>query len=122
MGEAMGSALEEVAAAADEVADDQRRVARRARAMQRERDRGRSWASILDREARPGPLELLRRSRGLLGEATGRLARILAAGLSAEGESRRQIGGRLGVTHQRVSAMLNGEHRSRGEQDRLTGH
>ena len=40
------------------------------------------------------------------------MAKTLALGLSEEGESRRQIGGRLGVTHQRVSAMLNGEPRS----------
>jgi hypothetical protein len=108
----MSSALEEVAAAADEVADDQRLVARRARSMQRQRDRGWPWGRILDREAAPSLLELLRRSRRRVTGATSRLAKTLASGLSEEGESRRQIGGRLGVTHQRVSAMLNGEPRS----------
>lgn len=63
-GEAMDPALNEIASAADEVADDQRRVAR--------------------------------------------LGRVLALGLSEEGESRRQIGRRLGVSHQRVSAILTG--------------
>ncbi|MCA1847094.1 MAG: hypothetical protein LC792_28665 [Actinobacteria bacterium] len=105
----MVSALDEVAAAADEVADDQRRVARQARTMQRLRDRGWSWGRILDREAAPGLLESLRRSIRRLTTATGRLAQTLAAGLTAEGESRRRIGRRLGVTHQRVSAMVNGE-------------
>ncbi|MEW6473977.1 MAG: hypothetical protein AB1679_17135 [Actinomycetota bacterium] len=117
----MDSTLEEVAAAADEVADDQRRVARRARTMQRQRDRGWSWASILDREAMPGLLELLRRSARRLTGATARLGRTLAVGLSEEGESRRRVGRRLGVTHQRVSAMLKGEHRPEGDEDRLTG-
>ena len=116
----MSSVLEEVAAAADEVADDQRRVARRARAMQRQRDRGVSWRTILDREAVPGLLELLRRSGRRLTEATGRFGHALACGLSAEGESTRQVGRRLSVTHQRVSAMLKGEHRSEGDHDALT--
>lgn len=58
----MSTALELVATAADDVAADQRRVARRARAMQRLRDRGWSWAKVLDREAEPGLLELLRSS------------------------------------------------------------
>lgn len=58
----MSTVLETVAVAADEVADDQRRVARRARAMQRQRDRGWSWVRILDREEEPGLLGLLRGS------------------------------------------------------------
>jgi hypothetical protein len=95
----MSAVLEEVAAAADEVADDQRRVARRARAMQRQRDRGVSWGKILDREVGPGLLELLRRSGRRLTEVTGRFGHALACGLSAEGESARQVGRRLSITH-----------------------
>jgi hypothetical protein len=104
----MGSVLDEVAAAADEVADSQRRVARRARTMQRRRDSGWSWARILDWEPEPGILELSRHSARRLSDAVGRLAQALASGLSAEGESRRQIGRRLTVSHQRVTAMLKG--------------
>lgn len=118
----MGSVLEEVAAAADEVADDQRQVARRARAMQRRRDSGWSWARILDREPEPGILELSRHSARRLSEAVGRLAQALASGLSTEGESRRQIGRRLAVSHQRITAMLNGDglkgDRPRPDRDR----
>jgi len=117
----MDSALEEVAAAADEVAADQRQVARRARAMLRQRERGWSWASILDREPMPRLLELLRRSGRRLSGATARLGRTLAIGLGEEGESRRQVARRLGVTHQRVSAMLKGERRPEGDQDLPTG-
>jgi hypothetical protein len=105
----MGSALDEVAAAADEVADEQRLVARRARAMQRRRDAGWSWARVLDWEPEPGILELLRRSVRRSSGAVGQLAQVLASGLSAEGETRRQIGRRLTVSHQRVSAMLTGD-------------
>src|SRR5690349_19951097 len=102
----MGAVLEDVAAAADQVAAEQRMVARRARAMQRRRDQGWSWQQILDKEELPHLLELLRRSGRQLGEATARLAHTLASGLSTEGASRRQIARRLGVTHQRVSAIL----------------
>ena len=116
----MGSVLDEVAAAADEVADDQRHVARRARAMQRRRDAGWSWARILDWEPEPGILELSRRSVRRLSDAVGGLAQTLASGLSAEGETRRQIGRRLTVSHQRITAMLkeNGPKGSRREPDR----
>lgn len=108
----MSAALEDVAAAAEEVAAEQRQVARRARAMQRQRDRGWSWAQILDREEPPPILEMLRASGRHLSGATRRLAQTLAGGLSAEGASRRQIARRLAVTHQRVSAILNGQGRN----------
>ena len=104
----MSVALEEVAAAADGIADDQRRVARRARTMQRQRDRGWSWARILDDERGPGLLGLLRSSARRLSESTARSAKTLARGLAEEGESRRQIARRLGVSHQRITAMLRG--------------
>lgn len=113
MGEAMSAALEELADAADEVAAEQRMVARKARSMQRLRDRGWSWTRILDAENAPGLLEMLRRSATRLAGMTSGLAKTLAAGLRAEGQSRRQIGGRLGVSHQRISAMLNGDRSPR---------
>lgn len=111
----MRSALEALADTADEVADDQRRVARRARSMQRQRERGWPWSKILEREPVPGLLEILRRNGHRLTEGTGRFAHALARGLTEEGESRRQVGRRLGVTHQRVSAMLNGERQAKDD-------
>jgi hypothetical protein len=113
----MSAVLEGVATAADDVADDQRRVARRARAMQRQRDRGWSWARVLDREAEPGLLELLRGSARRLAESAGHLAQALARGLAGEGQSRRQIARRLGVTHQRITAMLRQDRQFEGSQD-----
>ncbi len=112
----MSTALAEVATAAEDVAGQQRRIARRARAMERQRDRGQSWVEILDREAEPGLLSLLRRSARRLGAAAGELAQALARGLAGEGESRRQIARRLGVTHQRITAMLRSEPRAQGDQ------
>src|SRR5207248_5223900 len=52
--------LERVAAAADEVADEQRHVARQARSMQHRRERGAPWSRILDEEASPTLLQRLR--------------------------------------------------------------
>jgi DNA-binding NarL/FixJ family response regulator len=106
------SSLEGVAAAAEEVADQQRQVARQARSMQHRRDRGASWARILDEQPSPTLLDRLRHSCRRLTDATGRASRTLVAGLIVEGESRRKIARRLGVSHQRVSAMLNFSRRS----------
>jgi hypothetical protein len=103
----MPTALEDLATTADEVADEQRAVARQARTLQRRRDRGWSWVEILDREPGSSLIGRLRRTVTQLAGATGRIAHALAADLSAEGESRRRIARRLGVTHQRVTAMLN---------------
>lgn len=107
----MSTLLETVAVAADDVADDQRRVARRARVMQRQRDRGWSWVKVLDREDEPGLVGLLRRSARRLAESAAHLAQALARGLAGEGQSRRQIARRLGVTHQRITAMLSQDRR-----------
>jgi len=115
----MNAALDEVAAAADEVAADQREVARRAREMQRRRDAGWSWAQILDWDPDPGILGLLRRSGRRMAEAVGGLASAAASGLSSEGETHRQIARRLGVSHQRVTAMLK-EDRRLPDRSRLT--
>ena len=114
---ALGSVLADVATTADDLADDQRRVARRARAMVRERASGASWAEVLDREGEPRLLDLLRTNARRLAEVTGRLAQTIARGLADEGESRRQIARRLQVTHQRISAMLAND-RHAGNSDR----
>lgn len=110
----VSGALEEVASTAEEVARDQQQVARRVRRMQRQRARGWSWARILDGDDEPGVFDLLRRSARRLTTTAGRFGRAVAAGLAAEGESRRKIAGRLGVTHQRVTAMLSGRQRAAG--------
>ena len=98
--------LEEVAVAAEEVASEQREIAREARTMQAERRAGRSWAAILDRAPEGGPLARMRRSRDLLSRSLGRLTHLFASGLAHEGASRRAIAQRLGVTHQRITAIL----------------
>lgn len=106
------SSLEEVAAAADQVAADQKAIARQARAMKRQRERGWSWSRVLERQPSPDIVALLRSSRRQLGSATAAFVSMLAAALAEEGETRRQIAARLGVTHQRVSALLRGNGQS----------
>ncbi len=100
--------LDDVAEAADDVADDQREVARRARSMQREHDRGRPWGQILDGEGGPTIIDLMRRSVRRLSTARRQLTSAIAHGLNDEGESHRKIAARFGVTRQRVSSLLRG--------------
>jgi hypothetical protein len=102
----MSSTLERVADTADEVAADQRTVARRLRTVQRQRDRGMTWGQVLDRGAAGEALTLLRRSATRLAGELRTLSQAIVRGLAAEGESRRKIASRLGVTHQRITAML----------------
>lgn len=104
--EPMTGALEDLAQAADMTARDQQRLARRARDMVRQRGRGRSWSSILESEKQPGALELLGISARRLASIGGRFRCALGRVLTAEGRSTRQVAKDLGVTHQRVSAML----------------
>lgn len=105
----MSQFLEEVADTADQVAAEQRLVARQARAMHRERGTGASWAEILDQQGEGPPrlLTWMRSSGRKLALAAARLSRGLAEGLSAEGYSHRAIARRLGVSHQRISTVLS---------------
>ena len=112
----MSEPLEELADAADEVADDQRRIADTARMMQRHRERGWPWTRVLDQQGSPGLVELLRRSGRHLRAVTAKFTHVIASELRAEGESHRKIAQRLGVTHQRVSALLNDQGGTRGRE------
>lgn len=103
----MENALEEVAVAADAVADEQRQIARDARSLQERRDQGWTWARLFEADEAAGLVHLLRRSARRLAGVTADFTHAIARGLSSEGESRRQIARRLGVSHQRVTAMLN---------------
>ena len=104
----MNAFLDEVADTAEEVAAEQRKVARDARSMQRRRDQGASWVQLLDHEGgRTGVLGRLRDSARKLAVAIGRVSQGFAEGLRAEGLSHRAIARRLGVTHQRISTLLN---------------
>jgi hypothetical protein len=106
--------LEEIASEADAIADEQRQVARDARTTQRRLDRGWSWSKALGEEQPTRMIERARDSTKRLARVSGRLGLTIARALTAEGESRRRIASRLGVTHQRVTAMLRHHSGSRG--------
>jgi hypothetical protein len=108
----MSTPLEDVVAAAEETAAEQRRIAQVARTMERHRTRGSSWAEVLDREDGANLVDLLRRSGRRIGDATAAFTHALAAELHAEGASHRTIARRLGVSHQRVSMMLDQQRRA----------
>ncbi|MGH9024175.1 MAG: hypothetical protein ACRDV9_13925 [Acidimicrobiia bacterium] len=105
--EPLTRSLDEVAEAAEETALEQTRLARRARSMSRQRRLGRSWAEILQRERQPGILALLARGARRLQDVSGRFRYALGKALIEEGLSTRQVAKEFGVTHQRISAMLN---------------
>jgi len=102
----MSGSLDGVADAAEALAGHQLDIARPARRMQRERDRGWSWKRVLDSKAPPGVVELARRSARHSARLVASLGVVIASGLSSEGLSRRQIAQRVAVRHQRVSAIL----------------
>jgi hypothetical protein len=99
----LAGALDAVAAVAEDGAREQARLAVAARAAARDQRRvplpatGVRVREVLDRVAAHAER---------LAGAAGELRRCWAASLAAEGFSRRQIAARLGVSHQRVSALL----------------
>lgn len=102
----MGSALGAVAEAADQAAADQRQIGRTARALERLRDRGRTWTEIFGTEEGPRLVALLRRSVSDVRAATSRFIAAVVEGLAEEGQSRRAIASKLGVSHQRISRLI----------------
>jgi hypothetical protein len=117
----MGSALEQVAKTAEDAADVERDVAKRARSLQKQRERGLSWHTVLQRDDEPAIFDLLRRGARLGVDALSAFSSLVAEELSEEGASRRQIARVIGVTHQRVSAILGRGRRGGADADDAAG-
>lgn len=107
MDESVDSVLEEVATTAEAVVAEQQDVAQRARHLKQERVRHSSWVEAWDRQPSPSLLERLRAGSRRLAETTSRFSRATARQMAQEGASRRAIARRLGVSHQRVTSLLN---------------
>jgi hypothetical protein len=103
----LATALRHLAESAEKTLAEQQVIAHSARAMAEERRRGRSWAAILAGVGQPSILTLLGSSLRRLSQTSSRVRTGVATALANEGLSTRQIAAHLGVTHQRVSAMLN---------------
>jgi len=112
----MGSALEEVAKTADDAADAERAIARHARRIDEQRQQGHRWTSILERDGAE-IFDLLRRGARLAIDALSAFSSLVAEELSQEGASRRQIARLIGVTHQRVSAIIGRTRRGGADGD-----
>ena len=115
MHETVDDVLEEVASTAEEVVAEQQEVAERARHLKQERVRHSSWVEAWDRQPAPGLLARLRAGSRRLAETTSRLSRAAARGMADEGASRRAIARRLGVSHQRVTSLLNRQGAGSGD-------
>ena len=105
------AAVDGLATAVEENAEDERRLVRRLRELREGRAEGRSWLDLLGPDERPGVLGLTGRIIGRLTDAGGTLRRALAMGLRLEGATISTIAERFGVSHQRISALLRREDR-----------
>jgi DNA-binding transcriptional regulator LsrR (DeoR family) len=103
----LSAVLDQLAESAETTSAEHRMIAASARALSEEHRAGRSWAAILAGGGQPALLVLLGSSLQRLSQTSSRVRTAVAAALMEEGLSTREIAAHLGVTHQRVSAMLN---------------
>jgi hypothetical protein len=100
----ISDALEEAADAAEATAREQRQAAALARRMVRRGDANNPRAATAEQLIRL--IALLDTGRARLAGASGRLRRAWVRAMASDGLSRRQIGARLGISHQRATALL----------------
>ncbi|GAC1517622.1 MAG: hypothetical protein NVS1B12_04330 [Acidimicrobiales bacterium] len=101
------ASLTDLSAAIDQNANDEKLLARRIRGLADAHAAGASWSSALADEPSPGALTLSARILSRFSTASGALRRGLAVALRREGMTVPAIASAFGVSHQRVSVLLN---------------
>lgn len=105
--DAVAATLDEVADELDRSARDTSAVARRVRRLRRARAKGRSPRELFEAEPARSLLGRLASGSARLAAATGLLRRTVARALFEDGLRVGEIAQRLGVSHQRVSKLIN---------------
>ena len=100
-------AIGALAAAIEANSDDEKLLTQRLDDLRRERRRGVPVTQALTGEASPGTMQVLGRILSRLMDASGLVRRSLARSMRTEGTSIPAIARIFGVTHQRVSNILN---------------
>jgi plasmid maintenance system antidote protein VapI len=100
-------ALDALVEAVERNSGDERQLVRKLGGLREARASGTPVAHALGQERPPGTMELLGRVLSRLMEASGATRRALARAMRAEGTSIPGIARLFGVTHQRVSNILN---------------
>ena len=103
----VGAALDEVAETAEAVADEQLKLAAAARVGAEDARQGAGWAETVSSGLPQRLLDSLSSGVNSLRSAASRLRSAMIVGLAADGQTRRQIGNALGISHQRVTALLS---------------
>lgn len=100
-------AIDALTEAVEANADDEKLLTQRLEDLRRERERGTPVTQALSDEGSPGTMQVLGRVLSRLMDASGNVRRALARSMRSEGTSIPAIARIFGVTHQRVSNILN---------------
>ena len=106
-GDEVIEAIDALAEAVEANTDDEKLLTERLDDLRRERERGTSITAALSQEGSPGTMQVLGRVLSRLMDASGNVRRALAQAMRSEGTSIPAIARIFGVTHQRVSNILN---------------
>ncbi len=99
-------ALDALAQALEQIAEDHRELGRKIGELRLARQKGLAWQGILAEEEAPGTMQVVSRMLACLSKASGSLRKELVDELREEGASIPAIARLFGVTHQRVSNLL----------------
>ncbi|MDE3086539.1 MAG: hypothetical protein KGJ77_07205 [Acidobacteriota bacterium] len=106
-GDEVLEAIDALTDAVEANSDDEKLLTQRLDELRRERERGVPVTQALADEDNPGTMQVLGRVLSRLMDASGNVRRALARSMRSEGTSIPAIARIFGVTHQRVSNILN---------------